>query len=126
MKALSGYAANIAKALYTNACSLQIQVAFTGRLGSGDKYAASSRLLAAQTATQRDGFACDNPTVVGAIESRIGIHHPGHDLTVGIYIRRRNIMLRTNDRSYFCSIPAGDRKSTRLNSSHVATSYAVF
>src|SRR5690625_1876189 len=106
MKALSGYAANIAKALYTNACSLQVQVAFTGRLGSGNKHTASSRLLAAQTTTQRDGFACDNPTVVGAIESRIGIHHPGHDLTVGIYIRRRNIMLWTNDRPYFRSISA--------------------
>src|SRR5690625_4866424 len=109
MKALTGYAANIAKALYTNACSLQIQVAFTGRLGSGDKHAASSRLLAAQTTTQRDGFACDNPTIVGAIESRIGIHHPSHDLTVGIYIRRRNIMLWTNDRPYFRSISAVER-----------------
>src|SRR5690625_3318925 len=108
MKALSGYAANIAKALYTNACSLQVQVAFTGRLGSGNKHTAPSGLLAAQTTAQSDGFACDNPTVVGAIESRIGIHHPGHDLTVGIYIRRRNIMLRTNDRPYFRSISAGD------------------
>src|SRR5690625_6463273 len=34
--------------------------------------------------------------------------------------------LKENERGSISSIVSGDRKSTRLNSSHVATSYAVF
>src|SRR5699024_11384482 len=37
-----------------------------------------------------------------------------------------NELLVTSDRDFFERLDPGDRKSTRLNSSHVSISYAVF
>src|SRR5690625_6756674 len=37
----------------------------------------------------------------------------------------KNIKLIDEDHDIDCKVPGQDRKSTRLNSSHVATSYAV-
>src|SRR5439155_18718059 len=50
---------------------------------------------------------------------------PEHAL--GVIARGDQHIAVAMDRSFWCSSAAGgDRKSTRLNSSHVASSYAVF
>src|SRR5690606_40338405 len=45
--------------------------------------------------------------------------------TYKIHLGSGNILMEPNDQ-YLCIVPGRDRKSTRLNSSHVKISYAVF
>src|SRR5205807_4874900 len=64
--------------------------------------AATGGLLAPERAAERDGLPGHGRGRV-AVTARVLVEDPGHDLRVG-----------------------GDRKSTRLNSSHLVISYAVF
>src|SRR5690625_4583436 len=74
--------------------------------------------------------AMESFTFTGTALQHLGIALSGTEYSVGFVDSDRNITISfenwTNPYEYIKRIAREDRKSTRLNSSHVASSYAVF
>src|SRR5699024_11512447 len=80
-----------------------------------------------------DGFVCFlGRSVVGGVVPRFFRHHITTVESGGLFAGRRDGLRRQDDRvgthvgDVTVFIQSLDRKSTRLNSSHVSISYAVF
>ena len=58
--------------------------------------AAGGRLVAALGAAEADRLAGDDARDRVARVHRVGVHHPGHDLGVGVDVRRRDVLLGTD------------------------------
>ena len=67
------------------------------RLAAGDEDAAPGRLDAAERAAQVQRLAGDDTGRRRPGVHRIGVHHPGHDLAVGVDVGCRDVALRADD-----------------------------
>src|SRR5690625_2841103 len=70
--------------------------------------------------------SADNPEVIAARAARIPVVPRALMLTELMRLKRGIAVAGTHGKTTTTSLVARDRKSTRLNSSHVAISYAVF
>ena len=106
-KQLGGRAAHIAKALHRNTQTLEVMTQASQRFTTGDEHATTRRLDAAQGTAQWNRLARDHAGRRSADVHRIRVHHPRHDLAVGIHIGRRNVLLRANDDADFTGVASG-------------------
>jgi hypothetical protein len=74
------------------------------RLSTGDEHAAARRLHPAERATKMDRLAGHDAGRRKARVHRVGVHHPRHDLRIGIDVRCRYVPLRTDDDSDLAGI----------------------
>src|SRR5690625_5612090 len=72
---------------------------------------------------RKEGAAFDLPIAIGMIGAASGCYTPD---VLGQYFIMGELALEGTVRPVTGVLPMADRKSTRLNSSHVAISYAVF
>ena len=89
--------AHVAEALHRHPRALQVEVQAARGLAAGDEHAAPGGLDAPERATQVDRLAGDHAGGGGADVHRIGVHHPRHDLGVGVDVGRRDVLLRADD-----------------------------
>src|SRR5690625_5446951 len=95
-----------------------------GRLVETTRDVAGVRVLSHDAG---EGVAAgDLRTLVQDLRSRLGEDAPVVVAVAGHAEGRANLVIATNATARERGLGAGDRKSTRLNSSHVAISYAVF
>ncbi len=106
MEQLGGDAADIAEALHDDARALDFQAQIARGLDADHEHAAAGRLAAAQRAAQRDRLAGDDAGRRAALVHRIGVHHPRHHLFVGVDVRRRDVLVRSDDDVDFAGIAA--------------------
>ena len=85
--------AGVAEALDRDARLGQVHAEVAGRLDDGVDAAAGRRLVAALGAAEADRLAGDDARDRVAGVHRVGVHHPGHDLGVGVDVRRRDVLL---------------------------------
>jgi hypothetical protein len=78
------------------------------RLAPGDEHAAAGGLDAAERSAQVQRLARDHAGGGAADVHRVGVHHPRHDLRVGIHVRRGNIGVRADDDADLAGVAARD------------------
>src|SRR5205085_1489959 len=66
------------------------------RFLAGVHHPAAGGLLAAFAAADADRLARDHAGHRVAAVHRVGVHHPGHDLSVGVHVGRRDVAIRTD------------------------------
>jgi hypothetical protein len=98
--------AHVAEALHRHARAVQVQADAARRFAPGDEHAAAGGLHAAQAAAQVDGLAGDHAGGGGAGVHRVGVHHPRHDLRVGVHVGRRDVLLRADDDADLAGVAA--------------------
>ncbi|MNY07366.1 hypothetical protein D3C86_1401660 [compost metagenome] len=103
---LGCHGAHIAEALHSHACALDVHAEVAGGFRADHEHAAAGSLVTAQRPAQRDRLAGHHAGGRAARVHRVGIHHPGHDLGVGIHVRRRNILGRADDQVDFTGVAA--------------------
>ena len=96
-KQLGRSAAHIAKALHgdTGLGDVQTDV-LRGFLTHGED-ATPGGFASPQRAAQGQGLAGHHARGGGAFVHGVGVHHPGHDLLVGVHVRGRNVLGRADD-----------------------------
>ena len=105
---LGGHAAHVAEALHDHLRPFERNAQLTGRLAGGEIHTASRGLDPAQRAAQFDRLAGDDTGDGGTLVGRVGVHHPGHDLAVGVDIGRRNVLGRPDDHADLAGVAAGE------------------
>ena len=103
-----GHTTHVAETLHDDACAIQGQTHVAGSLTGGEEHAAAGGLDAAQRAAQFDRLAGDDTGDGGTLVGRIGVHHPGHDLAVGVHVRRRDVLGRPDDHADLAGVAAGE------------------
>ena len=78
-----------------------------GRFDDAEDRAARRRLVAALGAAQADRLAGDDARDGVAGVHGVGVHHPGHDLGVGVDVRRRDVLLGADEDLDLGEEPAG-------------------
>ena len=96
-KQLAGHAPHIAKTLHRHPRGADVHANALGRLGAHGEHPTAGGFAPAQRAAQVHRFAGDHAGGGGAFVHRIGVHHPGHDLFVGVHIGRRDVLGRADD-----------------------------
>ena len=93
-----GDRAGVAEALDRDAASsARSMPEVAGGLHDAEHRAAGGRLVAALGAAEADRLAGDDARDRVADVHRVGVHHPGHDLGVGVDVRRRDVLLGTDE-----------------------------
>src|SRR6185369_13037772 len=92
-----GDRAGVAEALDRDARRGQVHPEMARRLDDRVHAATGRRLVAAFGATEADGLAGDDARDRVARVHGIGVHHPGHDLGVGVDVRRRDVLLGSDE-----------------------------
>ena len=77
--------------------SWQVHAQVARRLDDRVDAAAGRRLVAALRAAEADRLAGDDARDRVADVHRVGVHHPGHDLGVGVDVRRRDVLLGADE-----------------------------
>ena len=98
--------ADVAHALHRDARAVERQADPPRRLAAGDEDAATGRLDAAERAAEVQGLAGDDAGRGGAGVHRVRVHHPGHDLAVGVHVGRRDVALRADDDADLAGVAA--------------------
>ncbi len=101
--------ADVAEALHRDLGALDVEADVLGGLARGDHHAASGGLAPPERAAHLDRLAGDDRRRGMADVHRIGVHHPRHDLRVGVDVRRRDILLGTDRVDDLGDIAPGQR-----------------
>src|SRR5215472_8988716 len=106
MHELCSVGADIAEALDDDSGPIAVDIQLFASLIADDHHAAASRLAAATGSADVDGLAGYHrghglPHVHG-----VGIHHPGHDLFVGIDVGSGNVFFWTDEFDQLCCVAA--------------------
>ncbi|MPM51554.1 hypothetical protein SDC9_98303 [bioreactor metagenome] len=91
-KQLARRAAHVTKALHGHFRALDVQARELGSLNAHGEHAAAGGFHAAQRAAQVHGLAGDHAGGGGTGVHGVGVHHPGHDLAVGVHVRRGDVL----------------------------------
>ena len=67
-----------------------------GRFARDDHHAAAGRLAAAERSAHLDRLAGDDRRRGVADVHAVGVHHPRHDLVVGVDVGRGHVLLRAD------------------------------
>src|ERR1039457_3909955 len=97
----SGIGAHVAEALHDDAGSFAIQSQLLTGFIADDHYAAASGLAASAGAADVDGFSGHACRYRLAHVHGVGIHHPRHDLFVGIDVGGGNVFFRADEFDQF-------------------------
>src|SRR5690606_18086567 len=103
-----GGAAHVAEALDGDACALDVDAGFARRLAGRHVHAAAGGFDAPPAAAQRARLAGHHAGGGGAFVHGIGVHHPGHDLAVGVHVRRGDVLVGPDDVMDFAGVAARD------------------
>ncbi len=75
----------------------QVHAEVAGGLDDAVDAAAGGRLVATLRAAEADRLAGDDARDGVAGVHRVGVHHPGHDLGVGVDVRGRDVLLGADE-----------------------------
>ena len=100
-------APGVAEALDRDRRLRQVHAEVRDRLDDAEDRAAGRRLVAAFGAAQADRLAGHDARDRVARVHRIGVHHPGHDLGVGVDVRGRDVLLGADEDLDLGEEPAG-------------------
>ena len=106
-KQLARNTAHVAKTLYGNAGALDLKTDVLRGLTAYRVHPAPSGFTPAQRAAQINGFACHHACGGRASIHGVGVHHPRHDLLVGVHIRRGNVFVWPDDDANLAGVAAG-------------------
>src|SRR6185312_1373454 len=118
---LGGVGADVAKTLHNDAAVFPGHIELADRLITVDHHAASSGLATAARSAHIDRLPSDDGSDRLAHVHGIGIHHPGHGLLVGVYVRGGNVFFRAKEFNQLSGVAAGkpfqfsNRKLLRIN-----------
>src|SRR5207253_781065 len=101
-------ATHVAHALHRDARALELEAHVLARLAAGDEHAVAGGLHAAQRTAQVNRLAGDDAGRGGADVHRVRVHHPRHDLRVGVHVGRGNVALRPDDDADLRGVAAGE------------------
>ena len=96
-----GLRTGIAESLNRHARSAQGHLLHLTSLFDHHQASARRRILATFAAADRHRLAGHHAESRKSLGHRVGIHHPGHRLRIGIDVRRRNILLGPDQRQNF-------------------------
>ena len=105
-KQLASRAAHVAKTLYRNAGIVNGHARKPRGLHPHREHATARGLHTTERATNVHRFARDHTGRSGAGVHGIGIHHPGHDLAVGVHVGGRNVFAGANDDADLAGVAA--------------------
>ena len=97
LRQLGGDTPSIAEALDGHRSTLGRDSEHAERFEDNKDTAAASRLVAAVGAAEGQRLARDHTRHHIAFVHAVGIHDPGHDLLVGVDVRRGNVFFGTDD-----------------------------
>jgi hypothetical protein len=100
--------ADVAEALDRDARALDRQLQAARRLAADHEHAAAGGLDAPERAAERDRLAGDDAGGGGPDVHRVGVHHPGHHLGVGVDVRRGDVLHRADDDADLAGVAARD------------------
>ena len=100
-------AADVAKALHRDPRPLELKPDARRRFLADREHAAPGRLAPAQRTAEVDRLAGDDAGRVLADVHRVGVHHPGHHLFVGVDIGRRDVLGRADDQADLAGVAPG-------------------
>ena len=90
-------ATHVAGALYHHARALELHAQIVRCFAGDHEHAAAGGIAAAQAAAQGNRLAGDHAGGGFAQVDGIGIHHPGHDLFVGVDVGRGDVLAGADD-----------------------------
>ena len=96
-KAARRRVADVAEALDAHARAFEGQADLGRRGASADEHAAPGRIAPPAAAAQGKRLAGHHRSRGRAVHHRIGVHHPRHDLFVGVDVGRGNVLVRADD-----------------------------
>jgi hypothetical protein len=105
---LGGDAADVAESLHRHPGAFQRHAHALGSLAGGQEDAAAGRLDPAQRPAEFDRLAGDHAGDGTALVGGVGVHHPRHDLRVGVDVRRRDVLGGPDDDADLAGVAAGD------------------
>jgi len=123
---LAVVAPGIAEALHHHLRALDRNAQVFGRALYGVENAAAGGFIPSQRAAQGNRFAGHHPGDGIAFGHAIGIHDPGHHLRVGVDIRSRNVLFRTNEWQNRTGITASHVLKFRLRHLFGIAGYSPF
>ena len=121
MNKFSSPAAYIAEALYCAGCFFGFNAHGFNCFACCNHYAAAGSCGTAQRAADADWFTGNEARFILPFQLAVFIHHPAHNLSVGIHIRGRNIHFFADNGSDSVNVAAGQtfkfclRKFGRVN-----------
>ena len=107
-KQLARNTTHVAKTLHGHARFRNVHADMLCCFCADRKHAAAGGFAPAQGAAQIHRFAGDDAGRGGALVHGVGVHHPGHDLLVGIYIGCRNVFVGADDDADLTGVAARD------------------
>jgi len=102
-----GDAAHVAETLHDDFRAFERHADLGGRIATDDEYATARRIAATQAAAQRNRFARHHAGRHIAADHGVAVHHPRHDLFIRVDVRRRNILVRSDDHADLARVAAG-------------------
>ena len=87
---------DVAEALYGHRRAFEREAEVLDRFARHDHDAAAGGFAPPQRAAELDRLAGHDGRRGVADVHRVGVHHPGHDLLVGVHVRRRHVLFRTD------------------------------
>src|SRR5208337_1705158 len=104
---MSGVGADITKALHDDAAAFARQAELLDGLVADHHHAAAGGFTASAGATDVDGLAGHDGGDGLAHVHGIGVHHPGHDLFVGVDVGGGNVFFGADEFDQFRGVAAG-------------------
>ena len=104
---LRGQPADLAEALHRDGGAARVDAGLPQRAERRVHHAAAGRAAAPLGAADGDRLAGDHAGDRVAGVDGVGVHHPGHGLLVGADVRRRDVLLRADDRQDLRDVAAG-------------------
>ena len=89
--------------------ALDVEAEVLGRFAGDDHHAAAGRLAASERAAHLDRLAGHDGRRRVADVHAVGVHHPRHDLVVGVDVGRRHVLLRADGVDDLGDVAAGQR-----------------
>src|SRR5258708_29747601 len=107
MHELCGVRAHVAEALHNHAAALAREAEFFDGLVADHHHATASGLAASAGAADVDGLSGHTSRHGLAHVHGVGVHHPGHDLFVGVDVGSGNVFFGPDEFDKFGSVAAG-------------------
>jgi hypothetical protein len=90
-------AAHIAKALYSNCSAFDIHIQLLQRFQERHHSASACSFYPAFGTAENNWFACKHGKIGFAVDHRVLIKHPSHDLSVSVYVWGWDVQIRAKN-----------------------------
>ncbi len=103
---MRGVGADVAESLHDHASGRPVDAELSASLIAHDHHAAPGGFAASARSANIDRLASNNSRDGLAHVHGVGVHHPGHDLFVGVDVRRGNVFFGADELNQFGGVAA--------------------